>query len=64
MEDGNMKKTYLHPTTIVVNVKVENLMQDPVSGFDPTPNNGGSGYQGDGSCALGRRKTVWDDDED
>ena len=59
-----MKKTYLHPTTLVVNVKVENLMQDPVSGFDPNPNKGGGGYNGNGGNALVRHKSVWDDDED
>ena len=55
-----MKKTYQIPTATVVNVKPQ-LMTE-ASKFNNAL--GGEGTGGSGSKALGRRGSVWDDDEE
>ena len=53
-----MKKTYQNPTTKVVMIKTMQMIA--VSGFNRELNNTGD----NGSKALGRRGSSWDDEDD
>ena len=60
-----MKKTYLNPTTTVVNIELANIIA--ASPANPEGFNGSVGTQSvDGSAGLSRQSnfSVWGDDEE
>ena len=58
-----MKKQYITPNTITVNVKIQSHILFGSNGADGTLNGGGSKGTYSGSGQLSRRGSDWEDEE-